>query len=119
MVNDSAIYFLGHSIVITPISGLHMINRDTQPLGTHCRQAAVRITQHKKPVGLGLAQYAFHASQDRANLLSEASARAQVMVRLSDIQFSEENLVKILIVVLSSVHNDMRAQVIEFLNDAT
>src|SRR6185295_17451148 len=50
VIDDAPVYFFRYPIVITAIAGLHVINRNAQSLGGHCREGAVRVPENQKPI---------------------------------------------------------------------
>src|SRR5208337_152230 len=120
MVDDTAVHFFRHTVVVAAIPGLHVINGNPHPLGQDAAQAAVCVTENQKRVGSFLGQHLVKGRQDLANLLAECLPHgAEVIIRRTDTQVLEKNVTQVGVEVLARVHQFVVTKAIELPDDQT
>lgn len=108
MIDDPAVDLLGNIGIEASVAGLHMKDRDLQPLGHNPGNAAVCVPEDENSIGPLFLQDLFDldesVAQDRPQ---RTGIDLQEIIRLSDLQIVEEDLVQFVIIVLAGVDNDM------------
>ena len=92
---------LRKALVLAPVPGLHVEDRDVEPLRTYHAQAAVRVAQHQHSVWTGLNHQPVAAGDDVPHGAAEVIAHGiHVHVRILQFQVTEEYSIEIVVVVL-------------------
>jgi hypothetical protein len=114
VIHDAAIGLLGNTLVEAAVARFHVEDRDLTSLGRDYRQAAVGITQHQQRLGLLGNQHSIHGGNDLADGLCSAATRSvQEVIRLANAQVVKEDLVELVVVVLTRVHHNMLAILVQ------
>ena len=103
-VDDAAVGLLGQALVLAAVAGLHVEDRDMEPLGRDCGEAAVRVAQDEQGVGLGLGHQPVARGDDVAHGLPQVGAHGvEVDVGVAELEVAEEDAVQGVVVVLPRV----------------
>ena len=103
-VNYPAVGLLGKALVLAPVPRLHVEDRDVQPLSTYHAQAAVGVPEHQDGVRLrGGHQLVARIDDVAAGRTEVVPHGVHVDIRILQLQVSEEDTVKVVVVVLSRV----------------
>ena len=107
-VHNAAVRFLRQALVKAAIPGLHVENRNVQPLGSDDGQAGVGIAQHQHGVRPDLLHEGVALGNDRTDGLAEIrSGGIQVIVRRTKPQILKEHLVQLVVVILPGVNENL------------
>ena len=118
MVYDATIDFLGYAVVITTVPGFHMKNRDLAAGSCDRRKSAVRIAEYKdtgRPMR-------FEQAVAFCNYLSELISKtfrlySEMHVWRSYLEVFDENVTEAFIIILSGMHRDVFAVLIQNFHD--
>ena len=103
-VNDAAVGFLGQTLVLAAVTGLHVEDRDVQPLRRDGRQARVGVAENEQGVGPRLHHELVRAVDDVAHGGAEVVAHGvHVDLGRRQTQVVEEDAVQSVVVVLPCV----------------
>ncbi len=118
VIDNAAVDFLGHAVVVAAVARLHVIHRNAHALGYKGRQSAVGIAQNKHAIGPLLLEYRLDSGQNHAHLFAETAAlRPEIIIRRAYFEIAEKNIVQVGIVVLAGVDQHVIGQSVEFFND--
>ena len=107
-VYNAAVRFLRQALVKASVSGLHVENRNVQPLGGDDGQAGIGIAQHQHGVRPDLLHEGVALGNDRADRLAEVRPDGiQVIVRGTKPQILKEHLVQLVVVILPGVDENL------------
>ena len=107
-VHNAAVGLLRQALVEAAVPGLHVENRNVQPLGGDNGQAGVGIAQHQHGVRLDLLHQRIALGNDRADGLAEIRpGGVQIVVRRPEAQVLKEHLVQLVVVVLPGVDENL------------
>ena len=107
-VYNAAVRFLRQALVKASVSGLHVENRNVQPLGGDDGQAGIGIAQHQHGVRPDLLHEGVALGNDRADRLAEVRPGGiQVIVRGTKPQILKEHLVQLVVVILPGVDENL------------
>ena len=107
-IHNAAVRFLRQALVKAAVPGLHVENRNVQPLGGDDGQAGVGISQHQHGVRPDLLHEGVAFGDDRADGLAEVCpGGVQIIVRGPETQVLKEHLVQLVVVVLPGVDENL------------
>ena len=107
-IHNAAVRFLRQALVKAAVPGLHVENRNVQPLGGDDRQAGVGISQHQHGVRPDLLHEGVAFGDDRADGLAEVCpGGVQIIVRGPETQVLKEHLVQLVVVILPRVDENL------------
>ncbi len=81
VVDQATVHLLRHTVIVASVSGFHVVHRHAKPLGRDGAQAGVGIAEHEEAIGALTFEDLLEARHDGAQLLAEAAAGAEVVVR--------------------------------------
>jgi hypothetical protein len=119
VVDDPAVDLLRHSVVVAAVAGFHVVDGNAEAFRHDRGQAAVRVAEDKEAVRLLGEHHAFGAGQDRADLLTEAAAGAELVVGSSDAELGEEDVAQVCVVVLPRVDDHLVTHLVQPPHDET
>ena len=103
-IHNAAVRFLRQALVKAAVPGLHVENRNVQPLGGDDGQAGIRIPQHQHGVRPDLLHEGVALGNDRTDRLAEVCpGGVQIIVRGPETQVLKEHLVQLVVVILPRV----------------
>ena len=107
-IHNAAVRLLRQALVKAAVPGLHVEDRNVQPLGGDDGQAGIGIAQHQHGVRLDLLHEGVALGNDRADRLAEVRpGGVQVVVRRAEAQVLKEHLVQLVIVILAGVDENL------------
>ena len=107
-IHNAAVRFLRQALVKAAVPGLHVENRNVQPLGGDDGQAGVGISQHQHGVRPDLLHEGVAFGDDRADGLAEVCpGGVQIIVRGPETQVLKEHLVQLVVVILPRVDENL------------
>ena len=107
-IHNAAVRLLRQALVKAAVPGLHVEDRNVQPLGGDDGQAGIGIAQHQHGVRLDLLHEGVALGNDRADRLAEVCpGGVQVVVRRAEAQVLKEHLVQLVIVILAGVDENL------------
>lgn len=107
MINDTAVGLLGHALIKTAVSCLHMEDRHFAPFGWNHRQTAIGITQHQYGLGLYFSQHAIRSGNEIADGIGRTCttfSTVQKEVWLANAQVVKKHPVEFVVIVLPGVY---------------
>ena len=103
-VNYPAVGLLGETLVLAPVTRLHVEDRDVQPFRAYHAEAAVCVPKHQNRVRLrGGHQLVARIDDVAAGSAEVVTHCVHVYIRVLQFQVAEENTVEVVVVVLPSV----------------
>ena len=106
-IDNPPIRLLRQALVLAPVSGLHVEDRDMQPLGADHAQAAIRVAQHQHCVGLNRYHQLVAFGNDIAHGFAEVSPHGiHIHLRRGEFQILEKHAIKVVIIVLPRVRQN-------------
>ena len=103
-VHNAPIGLLRQALVLTPVAGLHVEDRNMQPLGADDAQAGIGIPQHQDRIRLNLNHQLVTFSDDIAHRLAEVLPHSfHIHIRVREFQVLEKHAVQVIIVILPGV----------------
>jgi hypothetical protein len=118
VVDDPAIDFLGHAVVVAAIAGFHVQDGDAETTGHDSRQAAVRIPEDQQSVWPMVQERGLHPGENLAGLGAEARrANAERHVRRAHGKLPVEHPAQPVVEVLTGVHEHVVHMLVEQLDD--
>jgi hypothetical protein len=104
VVNDSAVDLLGDTLVEAPVPRFHMEDRDLAALRRNDGQRAVGVAEHEQRFRSDALEKRIEGDDYPADRLRGSRAgRLEEMVRLPHLEILEEDLVQLVVVVLTGV----------------
>src|SRR5262245_39939456 len=117
MVDDTAIDFLGNSIVVTPVPRFHVKHGNAASSGSDRRESAVRVAEDQDFVRLVLGESLIRLTDDLTDLLAEAiRSYPEVNIRRADLEIANKNIAQALVIILPGMNCDVVAVLIENLH---
>jgi hypothetical protein len=115
VIDHSAIHLFRDTVVIAPISGFHVINRNPQPFGYDCRQAAIRIPQKQQAVRPLGEKHLLTGRNNLANLPARGiPPHTEKVIGSPEGKLIKENVAQVRIKVLPRAYQDVLAELIQF-----
>ena len=106
-VDNAAVRLLRQALVLAAVAGLHVEDRDVQPLRADDAEAAVRVAQHQHRIGLDLHHQLVTLRDDIAHGLAEVRAHGvHVHIRVRQLQVLEKHPIQVVIIVLPRMRQD-------------
>ena len=100
-IDNPAVRLLRQALVLAAVAGLHVEDRDMQPLRADDAEARVRVPQHQHRIGLDFHHQLVALGDDIAHRLAQVLAHGvHVHVRIGQLQILEEHTVKVIVVIL-------------------
>ncbi|MNP51473.1 hypothetical protein D3C76_1457930 [compost metagenome] len=119
MVNDAAVDFFRNTHVEAAIARLHVKGRDLPALGGQHSHAAVGVAKDQQGLRLDLSQHFVHRDDHITDGFSPTRAcSVQEMIRFADTQVLEEDFIKLVVIILAGVNQNMLAVFIQARNHA-
>ena len=116
-VDNAAVRLLRQAFVLAAVAGLHVEDRDMQPLGADDAEAGVRVPQHQHRVGFDGDHQLIALGNDIAHGFTQVRADSvHVNLRISELQVLEEHAVKVVIIVLARMRQN-RVEILPALID--
>ena len=116
-VYNTAVRLLRQALILATVAGLHVEDRDVQPLRSDDRETGVRVTQHQNSIGFDLRHQLVTLRDDIAHGLAQVRThRVHVHIRVSQLQVLEEHPVQVVVIVLARVRQD-RVEILPALVD--
>ena len=107
-IHNAAVRLLRQALVKAAVPGLHVEDRNVQPLGGDDGQAGIGIAQHQHGVRLDLLHEGVALGNDRADRLAEVCPGGiQIIVRGTKPQILKEHLIQLVVVVLPGVDENL------------
>ena len=111
-VHDAAVGFLRQAFVLAAVAGLHVEDRNMEPLGADDAEAGVGIAQHQHGIRLHLNHQLVALGDDVTHSLAKVLAHGlHIHVRVCELEVLEEHSVEVVVVVLGG----MRQKAVEVL----
>ena len=106
-INDPPVGFFRQALILAPVPGLHVENRNMQPLCPNHGQAAVRVSQHQHRVRLQFNHQLIAFGDDIPHRLAQIIAhRVHIDFRIFQFQIMEEYAVQGIVIVLPCMGQD-------------
>ena len=104
VVYNLTVNLLGDILIKTTVAGLHMEDRDLEPLGRDGCQRGVGITKDQEGIGFLFYEYLIRFGDDISHRLTQVSSYTfKIMVRRTQSKIFEEHLVQGVVVVLTGM----------------
>ena len=106
-VHDAPVGLLRQALVLAAVAGLHVEDRDVQPLRADDAEAGVRVPQHQHRIGLDLHHQLVALRDDIAHGLAQVRAHGvHIHIRVLELQVLEKHPVQVVIIVLPRMRQD-------------
>ncbi|MNG06734.1 hypothetical protein D3C84_899950 [compost metagenome] len=118
MIQNFAVQLFRNTLVEAAVTSLHVEYRDFSALGRNHSQAGVGIAiQHQSVRFFGFHDFVGFFDHARDGLRCVGAHCSEEVIRLTDIQVIEENLVQFIVKVLPGVNQDVLSMGIELGNN--
>ena len=119
VVNDATVHLLRHAVVVAAVSGFHVIDGDTEPLGDDGHKGAVCVAQDENAIRPLVKEGPFAGPNDVGDLLAERIAvHTKEAIRTTHPELFEKNVAEPRVVVLAGVDEDMVGLLVQPRDDA-
>ena len=120
MIDDSAVYLFGNTVVEAAISGFHMKDWNPSSRSDDRRKSAVRIAENEHAIGFLICKDFVALRHDLANLFAKGfRCYSKVNVRRANFEILDENIAQAFVIILTCVNRNMFAMLVEDLHHQT
>jgi len=108
VVYNAAVYFLRHIKIETTVASFHMKHGNFKTLGYNACNGTVCVSKNQNSIGLFAQEYLLGGDKNTAiDMADTGGVNIHEVIRLSDFQILEKNLIQFIVPVLTGVDYNM------------